>query len=74
MEDFTTQQLELFKLIDAPHTRELLITYVGMMYEEHANFSDESLRRELILLNDRNQLINLFLGEALLCRQKRGEV
>jgi hypothetical protein len=74
MNEFTNEQLELFKLIDAPHTKELLINYVGTMYEEHADFSDESLRRELIWLHDNNQLINLFIGEAFLTRQKIGIV
>tara|TARA_R110001592_G_scaffold257517_4_gene521128 strand:- start:243 stop:467 length:225 start_codon:yes stop_codon:yes gene_type:complete len=70
MNEFTNEQLELFKIIDAPHTRALLTNYVSTMYEECSDLSDESLKRELIWLNDNGKLLQLFLGEALVTRAK----
>ena len=48
-----------------PNTKDLLIEYVYCQYEESADISNESLKRELMLLFRNNQLDELFSGEYL---------
>ena len=57
--------LENIELLFTPLTKQLLIIYVKVQYEEYADISDESLKRELLLLYENNQLDQLFLGEYL---------
>ena len=57
--------IENIELLFTPLTKQLLIIYVKVQYEEYADISDESLKRELLLLYENNQLDQLFLGEYL---------
>ena len=57
--------IENIELLFTPLTKQLLIIYVKVQYEEYADISDESLKRELLLLFENNQLDQLFLGEYL---------
>lgn len=62
--------IENIELLFTPHTKQLLINYVKVQYEEHADISDESLKSELISLYNNNQLDQLFLGEYLLSESR----
>ncbi|MBO0593128.1 hypothetical protein I2486_17130 [Cellulophaga sp. E16_2] len=53
------------ELMYTPYTKELLIQYVSLQYEEDADFSDESLKTELLWLYKNNELDQLFLAEYL---------
>jgi hypothetical protein len=46
-----------------PKTKELLAEYVLEQYEEDADISDESLKREFIWLYENNELSRLFISE-----------
>ncbi|MCL5246851.1 hypothetical protein M4I21_13590 [Cellulophaga sp. 20_2_10] len=48
-----------------PYTKELLIKYVSLQYEEDADCSDESLKTELLWLYENNELDRLILAEYL---------
>ena len=73
-ENFTSEQLELFNFDDAPQTRSLMQSYATTIYEENADLSDEALKRELIWLHEKGELMQLFLGEALVTRAKEFDV
>lgn len=62
--------IENIELLFTPLTKQLLINFVKVQYEENADLSDESLRAELIWLYENNQLDQLFLGEYL-CSETR---
>lgn len=62
--------LENIELLFTPLTKQLLIIYVNVQYEENADISNESLKRELLWLYENNQLDQLFLGEYL-CSETR---
>lgn len=62
--------LENIELLFTPLTKQLLIIYVKVQYEENADISNESLKRELLWLYENNQLDQLFLGEYL-CSETR---
>ncbi|WNW00942.1 hypothetical protein RRF68_08020 [Tenacibaculum sp. HL-MS23] len=49
----------------SPLTKQLLKTYVSIQYQENADFSDESLKQELIWLYENNELDELILAEYL---------
>ncbi|RLJ60916.1 hypothetical protein CLV86_2765 [Lacinutrix venerupis] len=53
------------ELMYTPYTKELLIKYVNLQYEEDADFSDESLKTELLWLYENNELDRLILAEYL---------
>ncbi|MDT0554499.1 hypothetical protein [Patiriisocius hiemis] len=57
------ENLELMDLGITPLTRELLINYIRIQYEENADYSYDSLRAELLLLERENRLHELFLAE-----------
>ena len=59
------ENLEEINLDETPLTRQLLENYVLRMYEEQADLSTESLKRELILLKESNELQQLILAEVL---------
>ncbi len=59
------ENLEEINLDVAPLTKKLLENYVLRMYEEAADLSDDSLKSELILLKDNNDLQELILAEVL---------
>ncbi|QXP58421.1 hypothetical protein [Olleya sp. HaHaR_3_96] len=59
------ENLEKINLDETPLTRQLLENYVLRMYEDEADLSDESLKTELILLKNSNELQQLVLAEAL---------
>jgi hypothetical protein len=58
-------RIENIELLYTPITKQLLISYVKVQYEENADISDESLKRELLLLYTNNQLDQLFIAEYL---------
>ncbi|TQO36584.1 hypothetical protein GQ41_1162 [Arenibacter algicola] len=60
--DFTIENIELMY---TPYTKELLITYCKIQYEENADLSDVSLKAELIWLYENNELDQLILAEYL---------
>ncbi|MDB0601777.1 hypothetical protein PL373_11575 [Tenacibaculum maritimum] len=64
--------IENIELMYTPNTKKLLIAYVSIQYQEGADYSDESLKNELIWLYENNQLDQLILAEYLTCevRQK----
>lgn len=53
------------ELMCTPYTKELLIKYVNLQYEEDADCSDESLKTELLWLYNNNELDRLILAEYL---------
>ena len=63
MEDFNDEYVMLLELHYTPHTRALLVDYVSRQYQENADLSDESLKREFIWLHENNELARLFIGE-----------
>jgi hypothetical protein len=76
MKDFTENELAILNLIDAPRTKELLIIYLQVHYEEYSNveeLTDYDYKKELLLLHRKGELINLFIAEAFTNRQVRGE-
>jgi len=58
-------KIENIELPLTPLTKQLLIKFVTLKYEEYADISDDSLRAELIWLHNNNQLDQLFLCEYL---------
>ena len=67
---WTNNEIEEINLIYTPHTKELLKNYVGIMYEENAVYTDESLKAELLLLYRNNDLAELITAEWI-CSEKR---
>tara|TARA_R110000751_G_scaffold203091_1_gene307531 strand:- start:56 stop:271 length:216 start_codon:yes stop_codon:yes gene_type:complete len=63
-------RIQNIELQFTPITKQLLINYVKVQYEENADISDESLKRELLLLYTNNQLDQLFIGEYLLSESR----
>jgi hypothetical protein len=63
MEDFNNEYVMLLELHYTEHTRALLVDYVSRQYQEDADLSDESLKREFIWLYENNELARLFIGE-----------
>lgn len=53
------------ELMYTPYTKELLIKYVSLQYQEDADRSDESLKTELLWLYENNELDRLILAEYL---------
>lgn len=60
--DFIIENIELMY---TPHTKQLLITYCKIQYQEYADLSDESLKTELLWLYTNNELDQLILAEYL---------
>ena len=60
---WTDNEIEEINLMYTPHTKALLIIYVGIMYEENAVYTDESLKVELLLLYRNNDLAELITAE-----------
>ena len=46
-------------------TRQLLINYISINYEENADYCEESLIAELLLLKREDRLEQLFLAESM---------
>lgn len=65
--DFIIENIEL---LYTPFTKELLIIYCKIHYEENADLSDSSLKAELLWLYENNKLGQLFLTEYL-CSEAR---
>ena len=63
--------IENIELIYTPLTKKLLISYVSIQYQENADYSDESLKNELIWLHENNELDQLILEEYLSCEARR---
>lgn len=61
--EWTKNEIEEINLMYTPHTKALLINYVGSTYEENADFSDESLKAELLYLYQHNELHMLITAE-----------
>ena len=59
------ENLEEINLDLTPMTRQLLINYVSINYEENADYCEESLRAELLLLKREDRLEQLFLAESM---------
>lgn len=57
--------LESIDMLYTPLTKQLLINYIKIQYEENADISNESLKAELLWLYENNQLDQLLLGEYL---------
>lgn len=55
--------IESIELMYTPITKQLLINYCKLNYEENADLSDESLMLELLWLYKNNNLDELFLAE-----------
>lgn len=60
--DFIIENIELMY---TPHTKQLLITYVSIQYQEYADYGDDALKTELLSLYKNNDLDQLILGEYL---------
>lgn len=63
--------MENIELMYTPNTKKLLIAYVSIQYQEDADYSDESLKRELISLHENNELDQLILAEYLTCEARQ---
>ena len=63
--------IENIELLYTPYTKKLLINYVSIQYQEEADYSDESLKNELISLHENNELDQLFLAEYLSCEARQ---
>lgn len=59
------ENLDEINLDLTPMTKQLLINYISIMYEENADYSIESLRAELLLLERENNLEQLFIVESM---------
>lgn len=57
--------IENIELLFTPYTKKLLLAYVSIQYQENADYSDESLKNELIWLHENNELDQLILAEYL---------
>lgn len=66
--DFIIENIELMY---TPNTKELLIRYVKIQYQEYADLSDESLKAELLLLYNNNDLDQLILAEYLISEPRQ---
>lgn len=65
MKDFINEQMTNFNLDQNPLTKQLLINYVSMEYEQDADYSNESLMREWWYLYHNDLLALLNTGEGL---------
>lgn len=63
MKDKNQEFMDEVELMYTPLTKQLLINYVTTEYQEEADISDESLKRELYWLYKNNQLSNLIICE-----------
>ena len=63
MKDNNQEFMDEVELLYTPLTKQLLINYVITEYEEAADISDESLKRELDWLYKNNLLSNLIICE-----------
>ncbi|CAA0260937.1 hypothetical protein [Tenacibaculum maritimum] len=63
--------IENIELLYTPYTKKLLINYVSIQFQEEADYSDESLKSELIWLYENNQLDQLILAEFLSCEARQ---
>lgn len=66
--DFIIENIELMY---TPNTKQLLITYCKIQYEENANLSDEALKAELIWVYENNELDQLILAEYLISEPRQ---
>lgn len=62
-DNWTETTLEEIKLMYTPSTKQLLINYVGRTYEEDADYSDDSLKAELLYLYRNNEVASLITAE-----------
>lgn len=65
MKDFIKDQMTNFNLDQNPCTKQLLMNYVSIEYQEDADYCNDSLMREWWYLNENNLLALLFTGEGL---------
>ncbi|MCF6168007.1 hypothetical protein [Lutibacter sp.] len=65
MKDNNQEFMDEVELMYTPLTKQLLINYVITEYQEEADTSDESLKRELNWLYKNNQLSNLIISELI---------
>ncbi|WP_275315266.1 hypothetical protein [Tenacibaculum bernardetii] len=63
--------IENIELLYTPYTKKLLINYVSIQYQEDADYSNESLKNELIWLHENNELDQLILAEFLSCETRQ---
>lgn len=59
------ENLEEINLVLTPLTKELLTNYISLTYEDNADYSDDSLRAELMRLKNENNLEQLFFAEMI---------
>lgn len=59
------ENLDEINLDLTPLTRQLLINYISINYEENADYDEESLIAELLLLKRVDRLEQLFLAESM---------
>lgn len=65
MKKFNDEQIVEMNLEFTPLTKQLMINYMKWQYEDAADFSDESIKREFWLLKDDNRLSEIFISEWL---------
>ena len=69
--DFIIENIEL---LYAPHIKELLKIYCIIQYQENADLSDKSLKRELLWLYNNNELDQLILAEYLTSQSRENAI
>lgn len=52
-------------------TRKIMTKYIGIMYEDNADFSDVSIRREYHFMKDSNNLMELLESHGMAAFKKR---
>lgn len=62
-DNWTENEIVELNLMYTPHTKALLTNYVGRTYEGDADYSDDSLKAELLYLYRHNELDNLITAE-----------
>lgn len=62
-DDWTTREIEEINLMYTPHTKALLINRARLNHEEYADYSEESLKAELLYLYRTDSLDELITAE-----------
>ena len=70
MKNNNQEFMDEVELVYTPLTKELLTQYVLRKYEESADTSNYSLKRELMWLYDNNQLSELFVCEHIYSEER----
>lgn len=63
MKEFTLEQITEANLDCIPLNKQLLINYVGYMYEDNADYSNDSLKREWLYLWKNGRIEELLTAE-----------